>query len=346
MPSVPRPPQPAPAPAPVIPKPVAPASIAPPSAPPPVGQKEGYSAELRTMSADIGNIKVGQSPSGIRQATPSAPAAPALPTPAAPSAPVAAPRAPAAPAIVVPTTSGGSSRKFIYLTVGAVVLIGITYALVSMIGGSGSTSTPTPSPSESSTPAPTLGGKSLRSYFGDTKATIALPASASAQEFADKILDIQPQGGLASPVTVTLDGTDRGAIGALRIVSKSIADGLNSIVGTDQIALLYGQKEHFTSTGTPDTSQPVSTAAIFIFELKDASAATQFIGTIPTLSPKSSCTGLNSATYRQIAIQYRNCPFADSSEDYAVVLAGNQKNYLIISESRESMFFAIDQLMQ
>jgi hypothetical protein len=296
------------------------------------------------MSADIGNIKVGQAPSGIRQATPSAPSAPS-PVPSSIVAP-ASPAAPSAPTIVIPSTSGGSSRKFIYWGIGAIVLIGLTYVLVSMIGGSGSTPTPTPSASESSSPAPTLGGKTLRSYFGDTKATIALPASASAGDFADKIIDIQPQGGLASPISATLGGATQDALGTLRIINKPVADAFSPIVGSDQMFLVYGQKEHFTSAGAPDPSVPVSAATVVILELKDASAATRTIGTLATVAPRTGCTAFNNGTYRQIPIQYRNCPFADESEDYAVVLAGNQKNYLVISESRESMFFAIDQLMQ
>jgi hypothetical protein len=48
--------------------------------------------------------------------------------------------------------------------------------------------------------------------------------------------------------------------------------------------------------------------------------------------------------YKNILIKYKNFPLPDKSIDYAIVKARNQ-NYLIISESRESMYSTIDWLV-
>jgi hypothetical protein len=64
------------------------------------------------------------------------------------------------------------------------------------------------------------------------------------------------------------------------------------------------------------------------------------------LSSKAIVPTFSSGTYRATQVRYRNFPYADRSIDFANVHASNGKDYLVLSGSREAMFFAIDQLMQ
>ena len=61
---------------------------------------------------------------------------------------------------------------------------------------------------------------------------------------------------------------------------------------------------------------------------------------------KASTPTFSGGLYQQMPMRYQNYSYADQSIDYAVVLASNGRNYLVISTSRESMFYVIDQLTQ
>ncbi len=369
MPLISRPPVPPPPPAP--PKPVisvpapAPTPVAPvtiPKAPPPAGlpaqagAQEGYSAELRTMSADIGNIKVGQAPAGIKQATPVTPA---------PGAPMAAPKAPSIPTIVIPeagSSGRAGSRKFIYGIVGAIALIGVTYALVSMIGGGSSpTASASPSPSTSATPAPTLGGKSLRSYFSQAGPVVALKDDDTARpDLLNAIATSNPSSKQALRLGLTVGWPDKSAFGLLdAMTGAGNFAALGHAMGTDWVVLSYGQQEQFDANGAKIENATTFPQIIIITELTDVSAANQVMTAWESAALASSAdilfgydftkaivSGFSSGTYRQIPIRYWNFPYADRSIDYAIVTASNNKSYLVLAGSREAAFFAIDQLMQ
>lgn len=51
-------------------------------------------------------------------------------------------------------------------------------------------------------------------------------------------------------------------------------------------------------------------------------------------------------TYKTARIRYLNFPFAHSSIDYAVVTASNGKRYLVMTTSRQSMFWTVDTLLK
>lgn len=362
MPAIPLPPPPPPPPTPpkpvVIapppaPKPVAP--VIPPKAPQPVSPQEGYSAELRTMSADIGNIKVGQAPAGIKQPTPSAPTAPAGSV-----APVAAQKI---PTIVIPeagSSGRGGSRKMIYGVIGAIILIGITYALVSMLG-SGSTPTASVSPSPSGSPAPTLGsGKNLRSYFSQTGPTITLAWDDTARpDLLNAIATSNPVSKQALRLGLTVPWPNTTAFGFLDAMTGVAPAALAQAMGTDWVALSYGQQEQYDANGIKIENTATSPKLILVTEVKDATAVNQIMTTWESVSlasgadilfsydfTKAIVGSFSSGTYRQIPVRYWNFPYADRSIDYAIVTASNNKNYLVLSGSREAAFFAIDQLMQ
>jgi len=65
---------------------------------------------------------------------------------------------------------------------------------------------------------------------------------------------------------------------------------------------------------------------------------------IADTSKEASVNFLDNA-YREVSIRYKNFPFADMTIDYAVIsIDGN--SYLVISGSRESMYSAIDVLLE
>lgn len=74
--------------------------------------------------------------------------------------------------------------------------------------------------------------------------------------------------------------------------------------------------------------------------------ATAFAKLFQYNTAKQLIAGFSSGTYRQIPVRYQNFSYADQSLDYGIVTASNNKNYLVITSSRESLFFVIDQLMQ
>jgi hypothetical protein len=134
---------------------------------------------------------------------------------------------------------------------------------------------------------------------------------------------------------------------------------LTSTLGSDFLALAYGQSEQFSDVGVrTDLVTPVP-KVVFIFEITNASSTNQAMrawesATLPTASAalfgydaaKRLVAGFSEGIYRTIPVRYLNFPYADKSVDYAIVTASNNKNYLVISSSRESIFFVIDQLVQ
>lgn len=319
------------------------------------GTQKDYSAELRTMSADIGNIKVGQAPAGIKQPTPTAPV---------PESPAAAPKIPSIPTIVVPAagSSGrGMSKKLIYGIVGAIALIGIIYAAVSMIGGgSAPQATASPSPSISISPAPTLGGKSLRSYFGNPGKSIDLQtATTGLNDLLNALVSVQPSMKQAVSLAINHQGSAATASVFFADAAMPMPTDLNASIGNDWALLAFGQSEAFDSTGIKTTDTNNGIRLVVVLELSDATKANQAMQAWENAGLASTSAALmqydttqrvvsdfSGGTYRQIPIRYWNFPYADRSIDYAIVTASNNKNYLVLAGSREAAFFAIDQLMQ
>lgn len=393
MPVAPRPP------APVPPRPVTVAPFAPPKPAVSAPAQEGYSAELRTMSADIGNIKTGQAPAGIRQSTPSvpSPARPAVPAPAPAAPPVApkappiivvnppkivvpapviiqapaprpapaAPQPPVAPIIVVPQSGGGLFRTMIYGVIVLIILGAIAYGVVVIIGGK-STPEATVSPSTSaspltsSSPTPTLGAKELRSYFGNPGQVVNLQSTATGtQDLLNALVSIQPATKQAISIALQHQGSTATATTFFTDTMGGAPSALSASLGSDWTLLAYGQSEGFDANGARTSATSNGTRLVVLAELTDASKANQALSAWETAGLASASAGVfqfnlnqhivsvfNSGIYREIPVRYWNFPYADRSIDYAIVTASNNKNYLILSGSREAAFFAIDQLMQ
>lgn len=299
------------------------------------------------MSADIGNIKVGQAPAPVR---PSVPGAPAVPIP--PAAP--------APAIVIPqgTSGSGSMRKLVYGISAAIIVILVIYGIISLMSGGTPAETPTPSPSPSASLTPE--SKTLQSYFGNPGTTIDLAnPSTGKDDFLNALVSVQPAMKQATVLAIKHVGNLATFSQFFNDVTVPVPQDLSAAIAGDWAALAYGQNEQFDASGAALTNPNASIRLIIIAELTDATAANQAIQTWETAGIASASSGLfqydiskrlvstfSSGTYRQISVRYWNFPYADRSLDYAIVTASNNKNYLVLSGSRESLFFAIDQLMQ
>ncbi len=345
----PQPTMPPPAPRQPIAPPTPPVPPVPPVPPPapqaPVKKPVDYTSELRTMSADIGNLKVGQAPTGIK------------PTPVVPAAP-SAPTIPAPAIAVPPVTPRGISRALLY-SIAGIVVIGIGYVIVSMMGGNGEqVITPTPSPSASATLLPNA--RSLASYFGTPSLSINLenPSDGTA-DLLNGLVSVTLNAQQATVISIQHMGASAAPADFLQDTIGTIPTGLSTTFGSDWRAIVYGQTEHFDATGAKSSDTTVQNRLALVIELTDASGANQAMhawetsGLASAFEPlfqyetaKLLVSGFSDSAYRQIPIRYQNFPHADKSLDYGIVSATNNKNYLVITASRESLFFVIDQLMQ
>lgn len=297
------------------------------------------------MSTDIGNIKIGQAPASIKPQT----------------EPSAASETPITPAITIPSApsiGGKTVRKMVYGILAALVLIVIVYGTVSFFSGNQQTSTATPSPSAST--APISGVKNLRSYFGNPASSINLKSTATGK---DDLLNALASVPMAPQQAVVLSVQHMGAttdIGTFfNDTIGEIPANLKESFADDWSVLAYGQTEQYDSAGAQVANTATGTRIVVLAELSNASQANQAMQIWETSGLASASSGLmqydisksvvakfSNGVYRQIPVRYWNFPYADRSMDYAIVTASNNKNYLIISGSREALFFIIDQLMQ
>ena len=247
----------------------------------------------------------------------------------------------------------GINRNMIFVgvVVLAVVLGGFFYwFFVLRTPGPGVEPVESPTPTLTPTETPT---QSLDSIFKDIP-TENVEVSNPGADINVAISDIEVSGGLLK-----------------RLIVKSVAKGqmllnlpdflavqkqeLTSVLEGESIVLLYGQKELFDSNGQAKVNM-VEGRIVFINEVNGESQATQTMNSwevvmtndlsdVFSLSGKSQViTSFSGNYYRGVDVRYRNYPFADRSIDYAIVQASNGKSYLVLTNSRESIYGVIDKL--
>lgn len=251
-------------------------------------------------------------------------------------------------------------RKGLYAALAVIILAVIGYSLSGLLGGSSSQPVGTATPSTSTSPTTSLGGKTLRSYLGTPTLSIAISSdAAAADDFRNGIITAQPTAKQAQILSLTSAGSTYTSTSFLAHVIGAIPPALTSVLGSDWAVLAYGQSETYDTVGAKTEAQTARPRTVFIAEITDASAGNQAMqqweGTglassseklLQTSTAKKLVSSFSEGVYRTIPVRYWNFPYADSSVDYAIVTASNNKNYLIISASRESIFFIIDQLMK
>ena len=257
----------------------------------------------------------------------------------------------------------GTVRKALYGILTVVILVGIIYSVAALLGGNDATPTPTdaPIPTESTTLAPTIG--SLAAFFRSTGPSIELRDGGTAMsDIVSAVQTAQPAQQQAQRLLISGQ-----SVASLADFLEFVVEGqqipsyVKTILGKDWAVLVYGQREQFDQTGKPLTNSP-GNRLIVIGEINNSSSGSQAVmdwessdaaplaGQVSALFQvdvtKALVNSFSAGTYRSFSVRYWNFPYADRSLDWSVITASNNKSYLIISGSRESMFFAIDQLMQ
>lgn len=136
-------------------------------------------------------------------------------------------------------------------------------------------------------------------------------------------------------------------------VPQQVMDSL----AADSLMLAYGQREVFNQAGQIDPSAAAEKRLVIIAEAREPSFALQGLGVWePTMVTdlqelftlnavkESSPTFVNNS-YQGTAVKFKNFPNPDRSIDYAVVSAASGRSYIVITNSRESMFAAIEVLI-
>lgn len=330
------------------------------------------------MDADIGNLRVGQAPQGIKPPPMSPPAAvtpppplPQTPVSVAPPAIPVRPSAPApapvtAPVIVAPAPSGGGfGKKALFIVLGIIILAVIAYAIASMMSGPGSEPVATATPSPSATSTPTV--KTLQDLFRTRSSSIRLAdfpvATDGMASYRSTLQTYTPAAKSVQNLTVS-DARKPGDILArldpFWADTASASSVAMTALGADYAFMVYGQEEIFDASGMRIANAPVEPRIIVVFEVVDATAMTRAMSSweqgdtvVDNLRyPFDFDASVNPApafaegVYRGVPVRYVNFLYADRSIDWAFVAGSNGKNYLVISSSRESAFFAIDRLVR
>ena len=299
------------------------------------------------MRGDIGQIQVGKAPEGTRS----------VPMPvSAVQAPVV-PKPKPATRIAVPAETGKRRGRTLLITgISLLAVVIFVIILAATFGGKEAEPTPTPTPSAtvSLTPAPTV--MTLADYFGAPKST----ASTTSINEKFELLDPAAQQAIALSVVRT---DQRPAppneilIALFADVPLDVEEAIIGDAGAAGILLSYGQTELFDAVGQPRTATG-ETRPILVLEIDDASLVNQRMQTWEGAGFAQAATGpfdvdvskalvptFTQGTRGGIPVRYQNFSYADRSIDWAIVLASNGKNYLVVSGSRQSLFFAIDHLL-
>jgi len=266
--------------------------------------------------------------------------------------------APVQPSVIVAppeTGGGGMGRKLLWGIVGLLAIGLIVIGAMSFFGGKAPVATPTLSPSPTLMVSASPAVRTLTSYFGSFTSSVSLPDDSTAfQVLSNAIRDAAPVGGRVTVIGVSSATQPSFTAGDLLDRSGTLPAGLRSVLAGDWKLASYGQAEVFDDAGVIITDPPIVQRMILAAEVADASAVNQLMTSWESSGLASadqlfsvpgnrrSLSVFSSGTYKTIPIRYMNFPYADTSIDYALVLASNGKSYLVFSTSRASMYWAID----
>ncbi len=263
--------------------------------------------------------------------------------------------------IIVPEPTR-KSRKLILIGLPIILILAISAYWFFAIRDTGDVAlTPTASPTTSSYPSPTPEVKFSNIFSGQTNDYKLPDKGDSFSFFLTKIESEKIASG-------SLEKTDVEIMVASQSVKLNPADMLGKYLISypeqiksvlsekDSQLLVYGQKEHFDTKGKLVPNSKTDTRLVIISEAKSTSSTQGAMSSWEQTMPEdlSSIFGLNykkgSAVtfsdniYNGIKIRYSNFNYPDRSIDYAIVTASNKKNYLVITNSRESMYATINAL--
>ncbi|MBX4190275.1 hypothetical protein KW791_03215 [Candidatus Parcubacteria bacterium] len=316
---------------------------------------------------------------------PAAPAAPNLPKPNIPSLskPIPTPNIPSrSPSSVpppvmsnpkpaepndlksqfyVPDNAQGphsSSRNAMYMIVAGVIVIFVGLYWFFVIHQPGGDVVESPLPTFTPRPTATPVTNLLESIFPDQAGSVVLPGTGDPTTLVNAAISslaIAP--GALSRVTITDNGTPPHSLGTAEILDRFLVaypTSLKSVLGTNSVLVVYGQKESFDSKGKPVLDNPsFGKRLIIVTEVASSSIAAQQTlkswesGMISGLGPllgfdkTKGKGGFIDGNYQGVPIHFRNFPYPDHTIDYALITYQG-KTYWIVTNSRESMYAAID----
>lgn len=249
----------------------------------------------------------------------------------------------------------GSRNKLFLMIAGLAVVFGFLYWFLILRSPSPDITEQTPTPSPESTPV-----AKLAEIFTGSSTPVSLDGDDLAQSLNSSLDKMVLEAGKFNKLLLT--NTKGEFLSWLNIITppQQIIDTL----GSDLIMLAYGQQEIFDSKGAlmnPDITVSSPTTALsgrlaIIAEVKDVSFASQGLSgwesTMPAdfqklfklEIPKQANAEFLNSTYGGFSVRFRNFIWPDKSIDHGVILSFNGNNYLVITNSRESMFAAIDVL--
>ncbi len=263
------------------------------------------------------------------------------------------------PAVIIPEKKTGINRTILFASIaGLAIVIAVAYWFFALRSTDPVVlETPTPTPVVLETPTPKLdsliSGQVLNVQLpvsGDPLATFKINAQSSVIA-AGKLQTVQPtieDGGIVIQLKpdILLD----------RFLVAYPASMKAVFAGPDSYIYYFGQREIFDKKGLIVAGEPISSRLVIVSEVQDATSTlvsmkaweTTMSADLNLLFELSYKKGVGAVfqdnTYKGNSIRYINFLWPDKSIDYAIVRASNGKQYLVISNSRESMYATVDKL--
>ncbi|MBI2064864.1 MAG: hypothetical protein HYT62_02280 [Candidatus Yanofskybacteria bacterium] len=131
---------------------------------------------------------------------------------------------------------------------------------------------------------------------------------------------------------------------------------LREVIMGNNTVFIYGQGEVLGDIGSLPDSGLAGKKIVMIVEVVDVARTTAILSgwelTMPedlkymfNIEPgNSTTTTFNSNEYKGVAIRYKNFSLPDRSIDYAIVYSSTGRQYLVITNSRESMYSPIEKI--
>ena len=132
---------------------------------------------------------------------------------------------------------------------------------------------------------------------------------------------------------------------------------LSEVIKGDNMMFMYGQEEILGGTDSLPDPSLANKKVVLIVELKDVTRAKEILRewelTMPddlknmfNIEPnKAGTSGFNNNEYGGVSIRYINFPLPDRSIDYAIVHSLKGRQYLLLTNSRESMYSPIEKII-
>jgi len=266
--------------------------------------------------------------------------------------------------ITIPERKAGINRNVMFLGIAviALIVVGAYWFFILRTPSEPIAEIPTPTPVISETPTPTP-TPTLGSIITGQPMVVELPASGDSQVAfkntlksssisAGKIQSIQPSIKNGEAITTLKpDALLDKLLVAYPISIKPI------LAEQDSYFYYFGQSEAFNTKGvlTPGTS--ISQRLVVISEVNNSTLAIESMKAWETTMPtdlnlffdlgykKGAKATFLDNIYKGNSIRYINFPWPDRSIDYSFIRASNGKSYLVMSNSRQAMYSAIDRLI-